>query len=144
MSMYWELVLKDGTKYSIPPDSVELVNRKMKEHDAIELSTATVPYSEIQAFRITERKYTDKKLIEAAARAFNEPVLTEDGSVVSRWVKRTVTQDKWQKYYAPTGYRHLREEAGMVVIAYKLPIHQMNMEISTECTEEEVWRLTSK
>lgn len=140
---YWELILKDDTRYEIPPDVVDVVTRKMKAHDPVALSTATVPYSEIKHFRITNKPYGQQPLLEAAAQAFNEPVINEDGSIAAKWVKQLVTQREYARYYAAQpSYRSLGDEAGMVIVAHRLPVHQIDSTKVDYCTDDEISSLT--
>ena len=143
MSYYWELITRDGTKYDIPPEKVDIVNRRMAAHDPINLSTATVPFAQIDTFRITERPYNQQPLLDAASRAFNTEQLNEDGSVVSSWVKKAVTQDKWNRYYSPNpAYRRLGDNGGMVEIAFRLPVHEIDVNSVSYLTAEEEQRIT--
>lgn len=134
---YWELQLRDGQKISVPPAGVPIVQRKMSAKEAIPTSTMTIPYADIVRFVKTSRRFTDVKLIEDAARAFNEPVYTEDGAIKARWVKRQVTPQEYSSYYAKGNYRRLGEEDGMVWVAFVLPVHKIDFNKVEYCTVEE-------
>lgn len=142
MEYYWELITKDDSHYDIPPQAVEVVKRRMDNHDPINLSTASIPYSEIKNFRITSRQY-GQPLLEAAARAFNEPMLNEDGSMVVRWVKKTVPQREYAKHYSHVpSYRSLDSDGNMVTIAFRLAIHEIDVNKVTYCTDDELITLS--
>lgn len=143
MEFYWELVLKDGTRYEIPPEKVEVVNKRMGNRDPIMLSSATIPYADIDKFRQTSKPYGQQPLLEAVAQVFNDPVYGEDGEVRSRWVKKTVTQRDYNKHYGSVpAYRRLEDRSNMIVVAFTLPIHEIDMQKVDYCTDEEVQRLT--
>lgn len=143
MNYYWELITRDGTKYDIPPDKVAIVNRRMEAHDPINLSTATVPFAQIDTFRVTERPFNAQPLLDAAARAFNSEQITDDGSIRASWVKKSVTQDKWNRYYSPNpAYRKLGDSGGMVEIAFRLPVHMIDVNNVSYLTADEEVRIT--
>jgi hypothetical protein len=143
MNYYWELIQFDGTRIEIPPSAVEVVNRRWSNGDPIITDSMTIPANQIKTFRKTNKLFGQQPLLEAAAQAFNEPVLNEDGSIGSRWVKKSVTQTQYNKHYsAISAYRHLGEEQGMVTVAFRLPIHQIDHSNVDDCTEAEVLRLT--
>lgn len=140
---YWELILKDNSRYEVPPTALELVQRKMKAHDAISLRTATVPYSEIQVFRQTDKVFNSQPLLEDVARAFDEPLIDSETSAVrSRWVKKKVTKRKWDSFYSSSpGYRHLDNDDGMVTVAFKLPVHQIDVNTTPYLSVDELDKL---
>lgn len=135
---YWELTLKDGSVLPIPPEGVPIVQRKMVAREPIRTTSRIVPFSEIKGFDKTSRRKTEQKLLEDASRAFNEPMFNEDGDILARWVKREVTQGEYDRYYAKSpSYQRLRNEDGMVVIAFAVPIHQINFNRVSYCTPDE-------
>ena len=145
MEYYWLLTQHDGTETEIPPQAVAHVKRKMASNQPINLKTATIPINQIKSFRITERPFSDVHLLEEAAGAFGEQMLNEDGSMVIRWVKKAVPQDKWNKLYsANIAYKKLGEENSMVIVAFKVPVHLINQSITTYCTDDEVNILNRK
>lgn len=138
---YWELILKDGTRYEIPPAGVAVVDRRMKDRDAVKLNTATVPYSEIKYFRQTNKPY-GQDLLDAAAQAFDEPVENRDGSMVIQWVKKPVTQREYATYYSSIpAYHKVGTENSMVMVAFRLPIHQIDTSLVQPCSPDEISRL---
>lgn len=143
MEFYWDLTLRDGTVIRIPPDKAPMIQSKIARKDPITMRTRSIPFSDIQRFEISDKPYGQQHLIEDAARAFNEPVLNEDGSIVCKWVRKIVTQNKWEKYYsAHPGYKKLGDENGMAIVAFRLPVHEIDVNLTSYCTEEEVGRLT--
>lgn len=145
---YWELVLRDGTQIEVPPTAVQVIQRRMGNKEAINLRTRSVPYSEIKDFRQTDKSYGAVPLIDEAARAFKEPIYTETEEhgikyvgVKATWVKRRVTQERWQNYYSKQMNRKLSEEGGMVLMAYVLPIHSIDLNEVQYCTPEEIAKL---
>jgi hypothetical protein len=140
---YWDLTLKDGTVLQIPPESTALVQRKIANREAITLKTRSVLYSEILSFNKGDTPFGQQNLLEEASVAFNEPIINPDESIACRWVKKTVTNDRYNKYYGLHGgvYRKLNNSEGMVDIAFKLPLHMVNLSLVAHCTKEEVQQL---
>lgn len=139
---YWELIQHDGTRLEIPPNGVDVIKRRMEQGQVIHTAhSGSIPANQIKTFRPTEKPFTDMALLESASQAFNEPVYTEDG-ILARWVKKQVPQSKWDKYYAPTGYRKLHDMNGMVTVAFRLPVHQINQLVTPYCSSDEVKMLT--
>lgn len=138
---YWNLTLKDGRVIPVPPKAVSVIKRKMTNREPIHSKHETIPFSEIKGFERSSRRFTDVKLLEEAAQAFKEPVVTEDG-VKARWVKKQVTQSEYDKYYAKSiMYRMVGQTEGMVMVAVLLPIHMINPQIHIDCTPEEAKKL---
>lgn len=142
MEYYWQITQHDGTTTDIPPDKVDVVKRRMIDGLPINLKTMTIPTNQIRSFRISERPFTSTVLLEESAGVFGEPLNNPDGSIVYRWVKKGVPQDKWNKYYSPNvAYKKLAEENSMVIVAFKLPVHTINQLMTPYCTDEEVNRI---
>lgn len=141
MEYYWKLTQYDGTEVDLPPAIVPIIKRRMTSGEPINLKTATIPVNQIKSFRISERPFLDTPLLEEAAGVFGEP-LEQNGDMVVRWVKKMVPQDKWNKYYSPNvAYRKLGEENSMVIVAFRLPVHQINQMLTPYCTDAEVNKL---
>lgn len=145
----WELIQRDGTVLEIPPEAVATVKRRWEAGLPIHTRySGSIPPNQIAAFRPTDKIPSSQRLIEGAAQAFGEPVEAtyENGEkyIVARWCKKRVTQQKWEKYYAPSGYKRLAEENGMVTVAFRVPVHQINSDLVQECTEDEIKTLTKK
>ena len=141
MEFFWEIVEHDGTITKIPPDKVEVVQRRWDNKEPIHATTRSIPASQIKKFRITGEPYSSQPLLEEAARAFNEPIETEDGIQV-KWVKKFVPQQS--KLLATPSYRSLGQENGMTVVAFRLPVHLIDLNKVTVCTDDEVNSLTNR
>lgn len=150
-SYYWEIVERDGTTTRIPPDSVQVVQKRLGNGDPIHTRTRSIPASQVRSFRITADRYSDTPLLEAAAQAFKEPIYTkvkgiggiEEDAISCRWVKIVVPMDKWYKYYsAIPGYKMLGEINGMAELAIAKPIHLIDVNKTPYCTDVEVRTLT--
>jgi hypothetical protein len=138
---YWELILRDGTKYEIPPAAVGTVNKRMGSKEPIFINTATIPFAQVEHFRQTDKVF-GQPLLDAVAQAFKEPVITDNG-IQARWVKKRVTQRDFNKKFAALpAYRKLEEGNGMVTIAFRLATHDINVNTVDYCTDEEALTLT--
>ena len=137
MKFYWELVQHDGTTLDVPPDLVATIKSRMEQKLVINTTSMAIPANQIKYFRKTSKVYTDQPLIESASQAFREPLLNEDGSIQAKWVKKPYTQREWAKLGSP-GYRRLPDEDGMVIGAFKQPIHQIDVAECTTLTEDEI------
>lgn len=122
----------------IPPDNVEIVKKMITDKQPIKTRTAVIPANQVKSFRQTDKPYRGKLITETVSQIFNTPEYDEAGGILSRWVKKPVTRDKWDKYYAPLGYKRLGEESGMTMIAFLLPIHLVNPENVEYLTTEEI------
>lgn len=149
-NFYWELVQRDGTKLMIPPKFVKYVQDKMAAKEPIRTSTSIVPFSEIQAFRQSSKRERDERLIEDVAQAFGDPIITKrefpdgtaDEAVATKWVKKEVSQNEWERYYSGNGYRKLDSEQGVVMVAFRVPTHLVDTSKVEYCTSEEIVNLT--
>lgn len=148
---YWEIIERDDTVTKIPPDSVQVVQKRLGNGDPIHTRTRSIPASQVRSFRITGERYSVQPLLEAASQAFNEPILTENTGVngtremvvKTRWVKIIVPMDKWYKYYsASPGYKMLGELNGMAELAISKPIHLIDVNKTPYCTDVEITKLT--
>lgn len=111
----------------------------MADNLPINTKTMSIPAHQIKSFRICEKPYTSTPLLEEVAGVFKEAMHNDDGSMIYRWVKKGVTQDKWNKYYSPNvAYKKIGDENNMVIIAFKLPVHLINASVTPYCTEQEV------
>lgn len=151
MDYYWELSLKDGTKIQIPPKYVQGIRTKLKNREPIDTTRRTILYAEVDSFEQTlKTELGEQKLLEEAAQAFGEPLIrdrefadgTKDEAVSVKWVKKQVTQRDWDKYYSKgPGYQKLSWDAGIIVVAFRMPTHQINDEVQV-CSDEELTKLT--
>lgn len=148
MEFYWELIQFDGERIEIAPQYVEQIKRKMANNEPIQTTTAMIPANQVKKFQVTDKMFTSQPLLEAAAQAFKEPVITEKNGeelIESRWVKKTVTKDRWGRYYSQSpGYKFLNDDSGMAVIAFRLAIHDIDSGKTPYCTEDEVRVLTKE
>jgi hypothetical protein len=136
---YWQLELWSGDKIPVNPQNAEKIQDIITKGGFIKTPNMTINVKDIKSFNKTERPYIDQKLIGDAARAFNDPVLTEDGSVKSKWVSKNVTSLSWEKFYSRGSYRLLENNGQAVAVAFKLPIHLITDRV-TELTDQEIER----
>ena len=143
-NLYWKLELKDGSSLMVPPSGVAIVKRKMLAKEPIPTRSRIIPFSEIKDFQRTSQQQTQQKLLEDASRAFNEPVITENG-VKSRWVKKDVTSGEYERYYGKSSmYHYLASNDGLVTIAFVLPVHQIDFNRLSYCTPDEEKKLEKR
>lgn len=151
MTFYWELIEKDGTRHDIAPDDVPKINKLMGNHDPVPLKAGTIPFSEIKHFRASNKSYGQQPLLEAVAQAFREPIYQEAKekgviyhSVACQWVKKPITAREYDSHYSKIpAYRNLGTDNGMVMVAFKVPIHEVDTVKTTPCTtveEEKLWQ----
>lgn len=143
MEFYWELLLKDGSSVEIPPGAVAVVKRRWTSGEPIHMRTRSIPATLIKDFQQTDRQYSAQPLLEAASQAFHEAEVSEDGAILTRWVKKIVTADKWNRHYSHHPYKLLKNENGMVLIATRVAIHDINVNNTPYCTEDEIRELES-
>lgn len=141
MNFYWELVQFDGTTLDVPPDLVDTVKKRMEQKLIINTTSMSIPSNQIKYFRKTSKPFHAQPVIEAVAQAFKEPLLNEDGSIQAKWVKKLITQREYAKL-GSQGYKRLPDEEGMVVVAFRQPIHQIDVEKTSEITEDEIRQAT--
>lgn len=144
---YWLLKLKgiEIDEIRVKPENVEMVKSSWESGRIIHTPTRSIPASQIKDFVETDIPYIDEtkqieagKLMEDAAKAFNEPMMNSDGSVIVKWVKKSVPSRMWQKYYAAiSGYRLLSDDGSYTIVAFRQPVHQINDELQ-ECTEDDI------
>lgn len=145
MEFYWEIVLKDGTIYLIPPNAVDKVKTWMADKAPILLKSAAIPYSEIKIFRPTSKMYSNQPLLEEAAGAFKSPMYTADGSIQAAWVKKSVSQREYASYYSKMfSYHKLSDDGQYVVIAFSLPVHDIDLNRVERCSDEEAEMLNKQ
>jgi hypothetical protein len=144
MDYYWSLEQFDGTVTEVPPQAVEVVKKRMANGDPINTRTMVIPANQIKSFRQSDKPF-GQPLLEAAAQAFNEPMYAEDGSVKAKWVKKSVSQKAYDKSYSGIpAYRKLDDDNGRVVIAFTLPIHEVDINVVSPCNADEINRLTRR
>lgn len=139
---YWNLVLRDGRTVVIPPKSVSLVKQRMDSRQPIHTTNGSIPFAQIESFDRSSRRLTDVKLVEGVAQAFNEPLVTEDGEVKARWVKKEVSRTEYDKRMSKSTFYHfLGEEGGMVTVGFLLPVHRFDKYTMQYCDSNEEQRL---
>lgn len=142
MEYYWELVLKDGTTVLIPPQGVVKVNKHLQERTPIVTRSQTIMANDVQTFRVTNKAVNPVPLLESAAQAFSSAEYNEDGSIVSRWVKKNVTHREYSSNYSKLpGYHRVGDDASQVWVAMLLPVHMIEPQNIWYCSDEEVERL---
>jgi hypothetical protein len=148
---YWLLTLKDGEQIKVKPDAVEAIKQRYAKKEPLVTGQRVIPFSEMKDFGITSEIYNPRalnspnKLEEDAARAFNEPMLNPDGSVICRWVKKDVPRNKWDNYYSKmTSYELVSQDDSWITMASFTPVHSINEQEWNDCTEDEVIRLEQK
>lgn len=151
---YWNLTLKDGRVIPIPPQAVDAINNKLKNRQQIVTTEFTVPFWEVKSFDRTSRRKEQASLLEddpvlqeEVARAFNEPIVTQDENgrdmVKAAWIKKEVTSQEWANHAKSGSYKHLeRTQNGMVWMAFTMPLHQIKPNIHIKCTQEEIRQLS--
>lgn len=142
MEYYWELLTKEGVSIYIPPESVAKVNKHMADGTPIVTRSMTVPVDQVKAFRVTNKLYSSQPLLDAAAQAFKEPVYNDDGSIVCRWVKKSVTSREYATHFSKIpSYHKLSDNGAHVWVAMLSPVHDIDLNRVEYCTEEENVRL---
>jgi len=145
---YWFIELYSGEIIKVKPEPIN-INRIQKmlssQQGAITTPTRSIIVKDIKDFRISEERYTDQKLLEETAQAFDEPVLNPDGSVICRWVKKSVPRRRWDTYYRfQSSCKLLYDGESFVVIAFFIPVHQINHQFVQELTPDEERQLSVK
>jgi hypothetical protein len=142
---YWTLKLKDETEIRIPPHQVEVVKKQIRSRGTISTKLREILFSEVESFQASEERYSpNQSMINAVSQAFNEPIYTEDGSIEAHWVKKPVPRQKWDKFYAPSGYKMLEESGASIMIAFVVPTHLIDTSRVQYCTKEELEKLNGK
>jgi hypothetical protein len=142
MDFYWKITERDNTVTYIRPSDVATVKRRMDNGQPIHTTNRSIPASQIASFTKSDKPTDQQLLLEGAARAFNEPLL-EDGAVVCKWVCKPVTQQEFNRSYAQfPAYHFLSEMDGMVDVAFRVPVHQIDYHKVRECNVDEIARLT--
>lgn len=153
MSYYWKLTYgarDDLREIMIPPEPkniqgltpVDVVNQRWENGLPIKTSTSSIPASQIKGFEQTDKLYSNRALLEAGARAFKEPIVTDIG-IAAKWVKQITTNQQWEKYYSHIdSYHRLYNEGGMVTMAFKKATHDIDTMLTPVCTDKEIGMLT--
>lgn len=139
---YWDLTLKDGRVIPVKPEYADGIKQKLSAKEPLVTSNGVIPFSEVKGFDKTSRHFTTTPLLEEVAQAFNEPMYNDEGDIKARWVKKQVTSGEYSKHYSKIGYRRLNDYNGMVWVAFALPVHIIDLNKVSYCTQEEVSQLT--
>jgi hypothetical protein len=143
---YWELTygdFRDLKRVKLPPAAVGVVRRRWDRGEPVHIAgRASIPANQIRSLEKTSEPFGQPLLLEEAARAFNEPLYNEEGAIQSKWVKKPVTHDRYNRYYAALpAYHRLADEGDMAMMAFRVPTHLIDYTIVSDCTDEETKRL---
>lgn len=84
----------------------------------------------------------DQFIADQAARAFGTPILKENGNIECRWVKKSVSDGRYEKYFSHLpGYHRLSDMGGQTMIAFRLAAHEVDLNAVENCTSDEIRRL---
>lgn len=126
MNNYWHIELYSGEIIKVKPnaDNIKFIQEKLaKQEGAITTATRSIVVKDIKDFRLSEEPFIEQKLLEDAAHAFNEPIITERG-IKSEWVRKTVPRRRWEAHYAHIpSYKFHSESDNSVTMVFKLPVH---------------------
>jgi hypothetical protein len=137
--VYWELIDREGNRLEIPPEAVEIVKKRWNNGDPVHTSEGSMSAKDIRYFRPTSKRYGAQPLLEAAAQAFGEPVINEDGSTAVKWVKKDVPHREFARYYSNIpAYRKIASDGSMVTVAFRLPVHEINPELVEYCNQDDL------
>lgn len=146
---YWVLTMKDGETFKVRPDYVAEVKRQMREERHVITKDWTRSVSDIKSFDSTSEPVRELKalssgnLLEEAARAFKEPLYNEDGSIVVKWVSKPVTKREYNTHYSKLpGYRFVKESGGMIIVAFRMAVHEIDESRLTPLTDYEIAKMT--
>lgn len=146
MQNYWHLELWDKEVIKVRPDAdkIKFIQAILaKGEGMITTPTRSINVKDVKGFQVSDEVYTDQKMIEGIAKAFNEPILTEYG-VKSKWVKKSVPRRRWDSHYRfIPAYKMLVENDSYVVIAFKVPVHQINPLNVEELSPREILSLNT-
>lgn len=146
-NLYWHLELYSGEIIKIKPnpENIKLIQEMIrKQEGAVTTPTRSIIIKDVRDFRLSDEVYVDEnqKLLEGTAQAFDEPVYLKDGSVVARWMKKSVPKRRWDTHYRfITGYKFLGENDNYVSIAFRVPIHLINYSAVSELSGSELIQL---
>ncbi len=146
LDFYWVIETWEGEKTKVRPDAqnIAMIQKKMNSGEGVIITpTQTISVKSIKSFSISDEPFTDQKLVEGAAVAFNEPQLTEDGSVLCAWVKKAIPKRRFESYhrYSPA-YKVVEEGENFVIVGWRQPIHQIDRAQTQEMSQAEIVRMT--
>lgn len=126
---YWHIELYSGEIIKVKPDVAPSVQNMIKKQaGSITTPTRSIIIKDIKDFRLSDEIYTTQKLLaDESAAAFNEPVYTKENGIKACWVKKSVPRRKWDNHYRfIPAYNMLSESEAFIVVAFKLPVHQVD------------------
>lgn len=144
---YWHIELYSGEIVKVKPDAtkIQYIQKLIgQQSGAITTPTRSIVVKDIKDFRLSDEPYTDQKLIEDAAQAFKEPIITEE-SIACKWVKKSIPRRRWDTYYRSIpSYHLLYDNEAYVVMAFVMPIHQIDHAVLQELSLDEENRMAKK
>lgn len=151
MTYYWYIVTKQGDKVRVKPTEANLHHIKQKLQQGsghIITRTQTINVYDVKEFYESDEPVVQVErligdgLAEDAARAFNEPLLSEDDEVICKPVKRQVSRKRWDQHYSKfSSYTVLEDSGDHLVIAYWLPTHLVDLHKHSLCEPAEIARI---
>lgn len=146
MEHYWHLETWEKEIIRVKPDPTNIQyiqNLIAKGEGAIVTPTRTITIKSVKDFRLSDEVYADQKSLEDGSQAFKDPIIHKDGSVACRYVKKSVPQRMWDKYYKfHTAYRMLEMNDNRVTIAFIVPVELIDRERVQELSPEDERRLS--
>lgn len=153
---YWHIELYSGEIIKVKPDAevIAHIQKKMEQQQgAINTPTRSIVVKDIRDFRLSDEPYSDQKLLEGAAQAFNEAIdstiIGENGkqykAIKARLVKKSVPRRRWETYYKfIPSYKLLSEVDNYVLMAFVVPVHLINLMRVQYLTANEEMYLSTK
>lgn len=148
---YWEVEKWDGNTIIVPEKIAKFIaDECAKGNDHITWADNFIARKDIREIRKTSKR-PDVQQYDALKSGKVEdqvsdggPLLNPDGSVLSNWYKKGVTQREWNSYYSKhPGYYRLSTEGGTVVMGFRRVEHKNSYipDDIYQCTDDEVRRL---
>lgn len=149
---YWEIILYSGETIEVKPNPKNIgeIQRKLADqHGSITTPTRSIIVKDIKDFRITSKRYTDQKLVEGQAQAFNEPVYTERviggikyEGIAAKYVKKSVPRRRWDTHYRFMNNYKLEDNDSFVTFAFIMPVHNIDYSQMEDLTPDEELRVS--
>lgn len=150
---YWFIKKWDGSEIRVTPrdDNIQIIKNLLSKGEGhIVTRTHTLAVKDVKEFYESDKPVVDEThvlgsgLDEEAARAFNEPILTASGDVVSRYVKKRVPRRKYDSHYAHHfAYVFLSEDDTGVTVGFALPTHLIDQDRVQFCNDQESFKIKS-
>lgn len=139
---YWHLTLWDGEIVQVKPQNVENIKERIKNQRDVVTPNRVIAYKNIKDFVESGEMYTDRKLLEDGIRAFGQPEFNADGSVIAKWVKKTIPRREWTKHYMHIpAYKMLNDKDSHIEIAFRLATCDIDPQKVQTVTGHELARL---